>query len=93
MRYLIIFLFLLCTNVEAKIFKCKYSGGNSKIEISSNRATETTSAGVVINYSKVELSSKGAYSLSGSSKDTRAWFIGAISFLMLGTNMTQATCR
>ena len=74
-------------------FTCKYSGGSSKIKISGGTAVETTSAGIVITYAKATKTPKGAYSLEGSSKDNRAWFIGAISFLLLGADMNPAECR
>ena len=64
----------------------------SKIKIRGATAAETTSAGVLITYSNVNLSDKGAFSLSGSSKDTRAWFIGAASFLLLDIQTIPARC-
>ena len=90
----ILVLGLLWCNISfAQSFTCRYSGGESEIEISGSSATEMTSAGIVISYSSVNLTDKGAYSLKGSSKDTRAWFIGAISFLLLDANMIPADCK
>ncbi len=94
-KFLLILLigFLLSNVSHAASFTCKYSGGSSKIKISGGTAVETTSAGIVITYAKATKTPKGAYSLEGSSKDNRAWFIGAISFLLLGANMNPAECR
>ena len=77
----------------AASFTCNYSDGSSKIKISGSTAVETTSAGVVINYSNANKTPKGAYNLQGSSKDGRAWFIGAMSFLLLDVQMISAQCR
>ena len=79
-------------NTLSRTFNCSYSGGTSKIKIRGATAAETTSAGVLITYSNVNLSDKGAFSLSGSSKDTRAWFIGAASFLLLDIQTIPARC-
>ena len=94
-KFLLILLigFLLSNVSHAASFNCKYSGGSSKIKISGGTAVETTSAGIVITYAKATKTPKGAYSLEGSSKDNRAWFIGAISFLLLGADMNPAECR
>ena len=92
--FLILIVCCLINNIShSASFTCKYSGGSSKIKISGGTAVETTSAGVVIKYSNAEKTPKGAYSLKGSSKDNRAWFIGAMSFLLLGAQMNSAECR
>ena len=65
----------------------------SKIEIRGNTATETTAVGISINYSIVNLSNKGAFTLEGSSKDGRVWFIGAQSFLILDVNPLPYDCK
>ena len=52
-----------------------------------------TAIGIAINYSIVNLSDKGAFTLKGSSKQGRAWFIGAQSYLLLGTEMHPYTCN
>ena len=92
--FLILVIGCLLNNIgHAASFTCKYSGGSSKIKISGGTAVETTSAGIVIKYSNAEKTPKGAYNLTGSSKDNRAWFIGAISFLLLGAQMNPAECR
>jgi len=74
-------------------FVCSYGGEKSKIKISGSTATETTAIGISINYSIVNLSDKGAFTLRGSSKQDRAWFIGAQSFLLLGTDMIPYDCN
>ena len=92
--FLILVIGCLLNNIgHAASFTCKYSGGSSKIKISGGTAEEKTSAGVVITYANAEKTPKGAYKLTGSSKDNRAWFIGAISFLLLGAQMNPAECR
>ena len=65
----------------------------SKIKINGSTATETTAVGIVINYSNVEKTSKGAYTLEGSSQSGRAWFIGAQSYLLLDTQMIPYKCK
>ena len=64
-----------------------------KIKIRGGTATEITAAGISINYSIVELTNKGAFSLEGSSKVGRAWFIGAQSFLLLDIDMVPYNCN
>ena len=92
--FLILVIGCLLNNIShAASFTCKYSGGSSKIKISGGTAVETTSAGIVITYANAEKTPKGAYNLTSSSKDNRAWFIGAISFLLLGVQMNSAECR
>jgi len=91
--FLLLIISCLLNNVSlAASFTCNYSGGSSNIKISGGTAVETTSAGVVITYSKADKTPKGAYSLQGSSKDGRAWFIGAMSFLLLDAQMNSAQC-
>ena len=80
-------------NTLNRSFVCNYKGEKSKIKIRGNTATETTAIGVIINYSIVSLSSNGAFTLEGSSKQGRAWFIGAQSFLLLDTNMIPYNCN
>ena len=84
------------TNKLNRTFICKYAvypSEKSIIEIRGSTATETTAIGVTINYSIVNLSNKGAFTLEGSSKQGRAWFIGAQSFLLLDVEMLQYTCN
>ena len=84
------------TNKLNRTFICKYAvypNEKSIIEIRGSTATETTAIGVTINYSIVNLSNKGAFTLEGSSKQGRAWFIGAQSFLLLDVEMLQYTCN
>ena len=57
------------------------------------RASEITAIGVTINYSIVDMSDKGAFTLTGSSKMGRAWFIGAKSFLFLGASPIPYDCN
>tara|TARA_X000000368_G_scaffold385201_1_gene344324 strand:+ start:700 stop:1044 length:345 start_codon:yes stop_codon:yes gene_type:complete len=76
-----------------KSFTCSLGNEKSKIKIKGNTATETTAAGIVINYSNVTKTDKGAFTLEGSSKQGRAWFIGAISYLLLDTNMIPYSCK
>ncbi len=83
-------------NTLNKSFTCSYkydSSEKSKIKIRGGSATETTAIGIAINYSIVNLSDKGAFTLKGSSKQGRAWFIGAQSYLLLGTEMHPYTCN
>jgi len=84
---------LVSNNTLNKNFVCSYGGEKSKIEIRGSTATETTAIGISINYSIVNLSDKGAFSLQGSSKQDRAWFIGAQSFLLLGIEMIPYDCN
>ena len=77
-------------------YVCSYkfnSRERSKIKIRGATATEITAAGISINYSVVELTSKGAFNLEGSSKAGRAWFIGASSFLFLDANPLPYDCK
>ena len=74
-------------------FVCSLGGEKSKIKISGNTATETTAAGIVINYYNVNKTNKGAYTLEGSSKQGRSWFIGAQSYLLLDTQIIPYNCR
>jgi hypothetical protein len=92
--FLILIISCLLNNVSlAASFTCDYSGGSSKIKISGSTAIKTTSAGVVITYSNANKTPKGAYNLQGPSKNGRAWFIGAMSFLLLDVQMISAQCR
>ena len=86
----------LSNNTLNKSFTCSFEydpSEKSKIEIRGNTATEITAVGVSINYSIVNLSNKGAFSLKGSSKDGRVWFIGAKSFLILDVNPLPYDCK
>ena len=74
-------------------YVCSLGIERSKIKISGSTATETTAAGIVINYSNVNKTNKGAYTLEGSSKQGRSWFIGAQSYLLLDTQMIPYNCR
>ena len=74
-------------------YVCSLGGEKSKIKISGNIATETTAAGIVIDYSNVNKTDKGAYTIEGSSKQGRSWFIGAQSYLLLDTQMIPYNCR
>ncbi len=74
-------------------FVCSLGGEKSKIKISGSTATETTAVGIVINYSNVNKTDKGAYTLEGSSQQGRAWFIGAQSYLLLDTQMIPYNCK
>ena len=78
---------------SSRSFTCSYGNERSKIKITGSTAKEITAAGIVITYSNVSKSDKGAYSLEGSSKKGRAWFIGAISYLLLDTNMIPYKCK
>tara|TARA_B100001175_G_C19293076_1_gene534506 strand:- start:103 stop:813 length:711 start_codon:yes stop_codon:yes gene_type:complete len=83
-------------NTLNRSFVCSYKfnpSEKSKIKIRGSTATETTAIGISINYSIVNLSSKGAFSLQGSSKQDRAWFIGAKSFLLLGVDAIPYNCN
>jgi len=80
-------------NTLNRSFVCSYGGEKSQIKIRGGTATETTAIGISINYSVVNYSSKGAFTLQGSSKDGRAWFIGAQSFLLLGVEMIPYKCK
>ena len=86
----------LSNNTLNRSFICSYkfnSSERSKIKIRGGTATEITAAGISINYSVVELTSKGAFALEGSSKYGRTWFIGAKSFLILGVEMIPYNCN
>ena len=74
-------------------FTCSLGGEKSRIKISGSTATETTAVGIVINYSNVNKTNKGAYTLEGSSQQGRAWFIGAQSYLLLDTQMIPYNCK
>ena len=79
-----------------RTFKCKYAiypSERSIIKIRGGNATEKTAIGITINYSIVNLSDKGAFTLEGSSQQGRAWFIGAQSFLLLDNEMLQYICN
>ena len=92
--FLILVIGCLLNNLgHAASFTCKYSGGSSKIKIAGGTATETTSAGIKFYYTKAERTPKGAYSIERPTEGNRAWFIGAISFLLLGAQMNPAECR
>jgi len=83
-------------NTLNRSFVCSYKfnpSEKSKIKIRGSTATETTAIGISINYSIVNLSGKGAFSLEGSSKQDRAWFIGAKSFLLLGVDVIPYNCN
>ena len=83
-------------NILDRSFICSFEydpSEKSKIEIRGNTATETTAVGISINYSIVNLSNKGAFTLEGSSKDGRVWFIGAKSFLILDVNPLPYDCK
>ena len=80
-------------NTLNRTYNCSYPGGKSKIKIRGATASEITSAGINITYSNVNLSDKGAFSLTESSKDIRAWFIGATSFLFLDVQPILAKCN
>ncbi len=87
---------LKSNNTLNRSFVCSYKfnpSEKSKIKIRGKTATEITAVGISINYSIVNLSSKGAFSLQGSSKDGRAWFIGAKSFLLLDDNGLEYNCK
>jgi hypothetical protein len=85
---------LRSNNVPIKSFKCTFQSGSSIIKIYKSTAQETTSAGIYITYSEATVSDAGAYSLTGASNDPgRAWFIGALSFLILDTQMNPAKCK
>ena len=62
-------------------------------KMAEDMAKETTAAGIVISYSNVNKTDKGAYTLEGSSQQGRAWFIGAQSYLLLDTQMIPYKCR
>ena len=86
----------ISNNTLNRSFVCSYksnSSEKSKIKIRGGTATEITAAGISINYSIVELTNKGAFSLEGSSKDGRVWFIGAKSFLILDVNPLPYDCK
>ena len=78
-------------------FICSFDKNNnekSKIVIKGPKATERTAIGIIIDYSEVRLSDKGAFSLQGASNDPgRAWFIGSQSFLILDTDMLPYNCN
>tara|TARA_B100001057_G_C22538682_1_gene828695 strand:+ start:50 stop:700 length:651 start_codon:yes stop_codon:yes gene_type:complete len=83
-------------NTLNRSFVCSYQNDKnekSKIQIRGSTATEVTAIGISINYSIVNLSSKGAFNLKGSSKGERAWFIGAKSFLLLGVDAIPYNCN
>ena len=86
----------ISNNTINRSFVCSYKfnpSEKSKIKIRGSTATETTAIGISINYSIVNLSGKGAFSLQGSSKQDRAWFIGAKSFLLLGVEAIPYNCN
>jgi hypothetical protein len=86
----------ISNNTLNRSFVCSYKfnpNEKSKIKIRGGTATEITAAGISINYSIVELTNKGAFSLEGSSKVGRAWFIGAQSFLLLDIDMVPYNCN
>ena len=86
----------ISNNTRNRSFVCSYKfnpSEKSKIKIRGGTAKEITAAGISINYSIVELTNKGAFSLEGSSKAGRAWFIGASSFLLLDVNPLPYDCR
>ena len=78
-------------------FICSFDKNNnekSKIVIKGPKATERTAIGIIIDYSEVRLSDKGAFTLQGASNDPgRAWFIGSQSFLLLDTDMLPYNCN
>ena len=83
-------------NTLNRSFTCSFGydlSEKSKIEIRGNTATEITAVGISINYSIVNLSNKGAFTLEGSSKDGRVWFIGAKSFLILDVKLLPYDCK
>jgi len=83
-------------NTLDRSFTCSYEDDPSEksdIEITGDTATEITAVGISINYSKVNLSNKGAFTLEGSSKDGRMWFIGAKSFLLFDANALPYDCK
>ena len=87
---------LKSNNKLDRSFTCAYALDSteiSKIKISGGKAEEITAIGIQIDYSIVNLSDKGAFSLQGSSKQDRAWFIGAQSFLLLGVEMIPYKCK
>ena len=77
-------------------FTCGYVDNNSEksiIAIRGPKATEETAIGIIINYSIVKISDKGAFTLEGASNDPgRIWFIGAQSFLLLDTKVLPYNC-
>tara|TARA_B100001063_G_scaffold62547_1_gene56615 strand:- start:224 stop:568 length:345 start_codon:yes stop_codon:yes gene_type:complete len=81
------------SSVSGISYVCSLGGEKSKIKISGSTAKETTAAGIVISYSNVNKTDKGAYTLEGSSQQGRAWFIGAQSYLLLDTQMIPYKCR
>jgi len=81
------------SNTLNRSFVCSYGGEKSRIKIRGNTASEITAIGVSINYSIVDLSDRGAFTLKGSSKAGRAWFIGAKSFLLLDANALPYDCK
>ena len=83
-------------NTLNRSFTCSFGydlSEKSKIEIRGNTATEITAVGISINYSIVNISNKGAFTLEGSSKDGRVWFIGAKSFLILDLKPLPYDCK
>ena len=83
-------------NTLNRSFTCSFGydlSEKSKIEIRGNTATEITAVGISINYSIVNISNKGAFTLEGSSKDGRVWFIGAKSFLILDVKLLPYDCK
>ncbi len=83
-------------NTLIRTFDCSYPSGTSKIRIRGATARETTSVGVVIKYSAVEYTKKGAFVLDGSSKGLRSWVIGTPSYLVLDGRLEstyEANCR
>ena len=84
------------TNKLNRTFTCSFANNpneKSIIKIRGGSASETTAVGVLINYSKVSISSKGAFTLEQSSKPGRAWFIGSTSFLLLDVAMYPYSCN
>ena len=83
-------------NSTNRNFTCDYVDNiseKSKIVIRGPEATEETAIGIIINYSIVEISDKGAFTLKGASNDPgRAWFIGAQSFLLLDAKVLPYNC-
>ena len=86
---------LKSNNQRTKTFICKLKNSNerSKIYIEGPIAYETTAIGIDIRYENVELTDKGAFVLTESSKDIRSWFIGAQSVLMVGGSSYEYNCR
>ena len=86
----------ISNNTKIRRFTCSYSlipSEKSKINIEGPKAYETTSIGVKISYTNVNLSDKGAFTLQGASNDPgRVWFIGAQSFLLLDTKVLPYNC-